>query len=136
MALASRQIFFDPYDFPSDDKEYVSLWNVAETSPGRSDHPARILTATRLDLNSAHEVPRTWGQINPDRDDYYSDPMEISSTFWIPDITNWCWQQQQTHSKYADLSNVARDMDSILPHWVTVQSSYSLGRDDIGWRQS
>jgi hypothetical protein len=62
--------------------------------------------------------------------------MEISSTFWIPDITDWWRQQEETHSKYADLSNVARDIFSIIPHGVGVEASFSLGRDVIGWRQS
>jgi hypothetical protein len=62
--------------------------------------------------------------------------MEISSTFWIPDITDWWRQQEETHSKYADLSNVARDIFPIIPHGVRVETSFSLGRDVIGWRQS
>jgi len=62
--------------------------------------------------------------------------MEISSTFWIPDITDWWRQQVETNSKYADLSNVARDIFSIIPHGVGVEASISLGRDVIGWRQS
>jgi len=62
--------------------------------------------------------------------------MEISSTFWIPDITNWWRQQEETHSKYSDLSNVARNIFSIIPHGVGVEASYSLGRDVIGWRES
>jgi len=62
--------------------------------------------------------------------------MEISSTFWIPDIPDWWRQQEETHSKYADLSNVARDIFSIIPHGVGVEASFSLGRDVIGWRQS
>jgi len=62
--------------------------------------------------------------------------MEISSTFWIPDITDWWRQQVEMHSKYADLSNVARDIFSIIPHGVGVEASFSLGRDVISWRQS
>ena len=62
--------------------------------------------------------------------------MEISSTFWILDITNWWRQQEETHSKYADLSNVACDIFSIIPHGVRVEASFFLGRDVIGWRQS
>jgi len=62
--------------------------------------------------------------------------MEISSTFWIPDITDWWRQQEETHSQYADLSNVARDIFSIIPYGVGLEASYSLGRDVIGWRQS
>jgi len=62
--------------------------------------------------------------------------MIISSTFWILDITTWWHQQEKTHSKYADLSNVARDIFSVIPHGVGVEASFSLGRDVIGWRQS
>jgi len=62
--------------------------------------------------------------------------MEISSTFWIPDITDWWRQQEETHSMYTDLSNVACDIFSIMPHGVGVEASFSLGRDVIGWRQS
>jgi len=62
--------------------------------------------------------------------------MEISSTFWIPDITDWWHQQEETHSKYPDVSNVAHDIFSILPHGVGVESSFSLRQDDIGWMQS
>jgi len=40
------------------------------------------------------------------------------------------------HSKYANLSNVARDIFSIIPHSVGVEAISSLGRDVIGWRQS
>jgi hypothetical protein len=31
-------------------------------------------------------------QINPNLYDYHSNPREIKSTFWIPDITDW-WHQ-------------------------------------------
>jgi hypothetical protein len=40
------------------------------------------------------------------------------------------------HSTYADLSNVACDIFSIIPHGVGVEVSFSLGRDVIGRRQS
>jgi hypothetical protein len=87
-------------------------------------------------LNSPPEAPKNWGQINPNFIDYRSDPMEISSTFWIPDITDMWRQQEEMHSKYADLANVASDIFSIIPHGVGVEASISFGQDDIGWRQS
>jgi len=40
------------------------------------------------------------------------------------------------HSKFADLSNVARNIFSIIPHGVGVKASFSHGRDVIGSRQS
>jgi len=87
-------------------------------------------------LISPPEAPQRWGQINPNLNDYHSDPMEISSTFWLPDITDWWLQQEETHSKYANFSNVACNIFSIIPHGVGVEASFSLGRDVIGWRQS
>jgi len=87
-------------------------------------------------MNSPPESPKDWGQVNPNLIDYHSDPMAMSSTFWIPDIMEWWRQQEETHSKYADLSNVAGNIFSIIPHGVAVQASFSLGRDVIGWRQS
>ena len=60
--------------------------------------------------------------------------MEISSTLWAPDITDWWRKEEETHSKFADISNVMRDMISIIPHSVEVEVRFSLGRDVIGWR--
>jgi hypothetical protein len=37
---------------------------------------------------------------------------------------------------YADLSNVAHDIFSIIPHGGGVEARFSLRRDAIGWRQS
>jgi len=127
---------FDPYDLSSYDEEYLTPRSMAETTPWRSDCAARILTATRLYLNSLPEAPKNWGQVNPNLDDCHSNPMEIISTFWLPDITDWWRQQEETHSKYTNLSNVARNIFSIIPHGVGVEASYSLGQDIIGWRQS
>jgi len=110
--------------------------NVAEMTPGQSDHAAHSLTASSLHLNSPCELPQNWGQINLNLNDYHSNPMEISSTFWLPDITDWWQQQEETNSKYGYLSNVARNIFSIIPHGVGVEASFSLGQDVIGWKQS
>jgi hypothetical protein len=40
-ASGSYQSSFDPYDLSSDDEEYLTLNNVPETTPGRSDRAAR-----------------------------------------------------------------------------------------------
>jgi len=132
MASRSIQSSYDPYDLCSDDDEFRMPNNVAETTPGRSDRAVRLLTATRLHFYSAPELLQNWGQINQNLNDYHSDSMEISSTFWLPDITDWWRQQEETHSKYADLSIVARDIFSITHHGVGVENSLSLGRDMIG----
>jgi len=136
MACRSGQSSYDRYDLSSYDDEYLMPTNVAETTPGRSNRAEHSLTAARLYLNSPPELPQNWGQINPNLNDYHSDPMEISSTFWLPDITDWWRQQEETHSKYADRSNVACDIFSIIPHGVGVEASFSVGRHVIGWRQS
>jgi hypothetical protein len=111
----------------SDDEQYLTPNNVAETTPGQSDRAARLLTAARLYLNSPPEAAKNLGQINPNLNDYHSDPMEFSSTFGIPEITDWWRQQEETRSKYADLPNVACDIFSIIPHGVGVEASFSLG---------
>ena len=136
MASRSCQSSFDPYDLSSDDEETLMPINVAETTPGQCNRTARLLTTTRLYLNSPPEAPKNWGQSNPNLNDYHSDPMEISSTFRLPDITDWWRQHKETHSKYRDLSNVAGDIFPIIPHGVAVEASSSLGQDAIGWRQS
>jgi len=96
-ASESYQSSFHRYDSSSNDEVYLTPNYVAETTPGRSDCAACLLTAARLYLNSPPEAPKNWGQINPNLNDYHSDPMEISSTFWIPDTTDWWGQQEETH---------------------------------------
>jgi hypothetical protein len=127
----SSQSSCDPYDLSSDDDEYLTPKNVAEMTPGRSDCAARLLTAARLYLNSPPEALKNCGRIIPNRMDYHSDPIEISSTLWLPDITDWWHQQEETHSKYDDLSNVACVIVSIIQHGAGVEASFSLGRDVI-----
>jgi hypothetical protein len=97
MASGSGQSSYNPYDLSSNDEEYLMPNNVAEKTPGRSDRVARSLSAARLYLNSPPELPQNWGQSNPNLNDYHSNRMEISSTFWLPDITDWWWQQEETH---------------------------------------
>jgi hypothetical protein len=136
MASRSGHFSYDPYDQSMNDEEYLMPNNVAETTPGRRDRAAHLLTAARLSLNSRSELPQNWGQIDLNLNDYHSDAIEISSTFWLPDNTDWWQQQEETHSNYADLSNVARDIFSIIPHGVGAETSSSLGRDVIRWMQS
>jgi len=78
-ASESDQSSFDIYDLSSDDEEYLMPNSVAETTPGQSNRAARLLTAARLYLNSPPEAPKNWGQINPNLNDYHSDPMVFSS---------------------------------------------------------
>jgi len=131
-ASGSCQASCDPYDLASDDDQYLTPNNVAESTPGRSDRTARLFTAARLYFSSPPEAPKHWGNINPNHNDYHSDPMQISSTSCLLDITDrWC-QQEDTHWTYTNLSNVARDIISIIPHGVRVEASFSLGPDVMG----
>jgi len=118
---------FYPYYLSSDGEESLTPKNVPEPTAGWSNRATRILTAARLDLNSPPEAPKNWGQIDPNLDDYHSNPMEISSTFGIPDITDWWCQQKETHSRYPDHSNVERNIFSIIPQGVGVAAGFSLG---------
>jgi hypothetical protein len=78
---ASRQLSFDRYHLSSHIEEYLTPNNVAENTPGQSDRAAHLMTAVRLYLNSPPEAPKNWEQINPNLNEYHSDPMEISRTF-------------------------------------------------------
>ena len=136
LASGSDQSSLDRYDLSSDDNEYLTPNNVAEITPRRSNHTARLFTVAMHYFNSSPESSKHWGQVNPNRNDNHSDPIEISSTFWLPDITDWWHQHKKTHSKYTDVSNVARDVFSVILHAVGVEASSSLGRNIIRWRQS
>jgi len=58
MASGFCQLSFDPYEVTSDDEEYLMPINVAETTPGLSNHIARLLITVRLYSNSTPEAPR------------------------------------------------------------------------------
>jgi hypothetical protein len=87
------------------------------------------MTAARLRLNTPHEFPQNWEQINRNLNDDHSDPMEISGRFWLLGLSDWWQQQEETHSKFTDLANVAGDTFSIIPHSVGVEVCFSLGHN-------
>jgi len=87
-AAGSCQSSFDPRDLSSDAEEYLMPNNVAKMTPEQSDCAARLLTAAKLYLNSSPEARKNWGQIIPNFYNYHGDPMEFSSTLWLPDIAN------------------------------------------------
>jgi len=93
MASGSGQSSYDPYDLSSDDEEYLKLNHMPEMAPGQSDHTARFVNTTRLFSHSLSQLPKKWGQINPNLNYYHSYPKKISNTCWIRDITDW-WHQQ------------------------------------------
>jgi hypothetical protein len=88
MASESEQLVIDQYDFSSDDEEYLIFDNVVETSTKQKEHTALYLTAARNYLNSPCKAAMIRGQINTTLNNVHSDAMEISITFWIPDITD------------------------------------------------
>jgi len=92
-ASGSYPSSFDACDLSSDDEKYFWPTNVAEMTPGQSDGAACLSTASRLHLNLPPEAPKNWGQIDPNLNHYHSNPMEISSTVQLPDVTDW-WRQQ------------------------------------------
>jgi hypothetical protein len=61
MVSRSGQSSYDPYDLSTNDDEYLMPNNVVETTPGRSDCAAYLVTGTRLYLNSPPELPLNWG---------------------------------------------------------------------------
>ena len=136
MTSRSGQSSFDLYDSSSNDEAYLMHNTAAETSPGRSDCAARLLPTARLHLKSPLVAPKNQGQINPNLNEYHTNPIQISSTLWLPERTDWWCQHNGTHSKYAVLSNAARNILCIIPHGVGVESNFCLGQDVIGWRQS
>jgi len=82
----------DSNDFSWDDIEYLTPNNVAETTAERNNCTACFLTAARLYLHLPPEASKFLVQINPNLNNYHSIPMEISSTVYILDITDW-WHQ-------------------------------------------
>jgi len=133
MASRSGQSSYNRYDLSSNDEEYLMPHDVAKKTPGWSDRAVCLLTAARLCLDSPPELPQNWGHFNLIHHGYHSDQMEICSTFWLPDITDWWRQQEEMHSKYANVSNEVRDIFSLISHGVGFEASFSLGRDVIGW---
>ena len=135
MASGSAESSFDWYYLCCDDEVYLTPTNVAETTTGLCDCAACRLPATTLYLNFQLDAPENWVQMNPNFNDHHSDRMDISSTYWIADISNWWRQQNKTRSQYPDLSTVAWDIFSIMSHGVGVVVRFSLGPDVIGQRQ-
>jgi len=135
-ASGCGQWSFDPCDLSCHDEAYLTPNNMAEMTLGWSNLAKCSLTTNRLYLNSPPETPKNWVQINPNLNDYYSNRMEMRSTFWILGIT-LCWrQQEEIYSKCAYLSNVAHDIFSMIPRGVRVEASSSHSRDMIGGRKS
>src|SRR5205085_11731697 len=70
------------------------------------------------------------------QDDLMSnDPEEITASFWYSDVGGWWLKQETSMGEYRDLAKMARDIFSVMPHGVGVESSFCLGRDVIEWRQ-
>jgi len=94
MASWSSQSFLNKYHLSGDDDEYLTSKNVVGVTLRRRNRKARWLAAPRLYLNSSPESPKYCGHVNPNHNDYHSNPIDIESTFWLPNITDW-WQQHE-----------------------------------------
>jgi hypothetical protein len=127
MASGYWQSSINQYDVSSNDEGYVTPNNVAKTTSGSSYRAAWLLTTARLYVHSPPEATKNWGQMHPNHNDYHSDPMEINSTLWIQDITDWWRQEEETHSEYTDHCNGTRDIFCIIPRGVTVEASFCHG---------
>jgi len=88
----------DPYDLSSNQEQCLTPKCMADTALGFCDCAAFLLTAARLHLNSLSESSKHWGQVNPNVNENRSDPMEISSTFLLPDITDWWHKEKDMHT--------------------------------------
>lgn len=84
-----RQSSFDHCDMSSDDEEYLTCKPVAKITPRQTDHTVHLPPAGRLYFISPHEQQQNWGQVDPDVNNYHSDPMAISNTCWLLDVTDW-----------------------------------------------
>jgi len=125
-----------PYHLSSNDEEYLTPKSVAEITPWQRDPAARWITPERLYSNSPPAVPTNWGEVNPSLDDFHSERMEISGTFWLPNISDRWPQPEKSQWNHASLSKVAGNIFSIIPCGITAEASVSHGLDIIGWRQS
>jgi len=136
MGSGSGHFSLDLYNLSNDDKEYWMPKNFAERTARCTDSTTRLFTAGRISFNSLPVLQKNRGQVDRILNDYYTDPMEISSILLIQHITDWWCQQEEIHSKYADISNVAPHIFSITQHHVRVEASFSVSPDIIGWMQS
>jgi hypothetical protein len=73
---------------PSMMKQYITLNNVTETTPGQSDRAACLLTTASPYLIMPPEELKNRGQIDLNPNDYHFEPMEKSRTYWIPHLTD------------------------------------------------
>jgi len=94
------------------------------------------LSAARLHFISPPKSPQNRGQATPNLHDYHSNPTMTGNTCWVPDITNWPFQHNATHRRYANHTTVAPDITSIQPEGVEVEASFSFVQGAISWRQS
>jgi len=109
--------------------------SMADTTPGRSDCAACLLSATCIYFNSPSESTNNLGQVVPNLNHDHSDPMMISSTYWSPHSTDWWHHLEEMHSQYVYFPCVVNDIFSIRPHGHGVVASFSVEQDVIGWRQ-
>jgi hypothetical protein len=122
---------FNSYDVSSNNGQYLTPECFAAITHGWHNWAARVMTPSRLYSSSPHEKSKSSRQIHQNLNDNHSDPIEITRTLCLPDITNCLWQQGETHLKYAALSTVVHDRFSIIPDSVGGKASFSHRWDII-----
>jgi hypothetical protein len=134
LASGSGQLSVDAYDLSSDDDQSWILTVLAEMTPKWTVCAAPLLTNARLYLYSPPQAPNNCGQNNPNLKGSHTNPVEMSTPFWIPEITDWWHHQEDRHWRYADLSNVACNIFSIIRPGDGMDTHFSLGCVVIGWK--
>jgi len=98
-ASASGQCSTDLYELSSKNEEYVMPRQVTEMTPGECTRAVCVLTAPMLNLTLPHELQKHWGHVNQNQNQVHSHPIAITNACWIPDITDWWHQKEETQSK-------------------------------------
>ena len=121
----------------SDEEDDCQIQETIQCTPRTSSRKSHLMQQARQYLAN---VPVNIQSLQPEplevQDDLMSnDPEEITASFWYPDVGGWWLKQETSMGEYRDLAKMARDIFSVMPHGVGVESSFCLGRDVIGWRQ-
>lgn len=106
------------------------------------DAAVDYINGDRLRKSAAHEefFGRKAGNLN-DLEEENQDPTRITVSWFNPTPDNF-WRQvsspslSQHHQYLLPVEQMARDIYSCVPHGVGVESSFSIGRNVLSWKQS
>jgi hypothetical protein len=110
--------------------------NVAETTPAPRDYTTFLLTTARLYLNSPPDAPKYCRPINPNLNNYHSDPMKSGIIFCKPHITDWWCLDEGTHPHYAYLSNLTPNIFPIKLVGLVMKATVSHQWDVVSRGQT